>query len=274
MSGSIDEHEGKVLFGGDPHNYDTVRPPYPDQVYDFLQLTGALRHTVATLELGAGNGLATRKLLELGADPLTVLEPDAGFSKLLASLAPTDRGQFQVIQTSFEDAQLPSHSYDLVAAATSFHWFRPSVRVVKAADVLKPGGYLALWWNVFGDPEREDLFHEATASVLETLARSPSDPKDAIPFALDTVARRQEIASSGVFDEPSYEMHRWVLWLSTQQVGALYATFSSISRLPADQRSTILHQLMEIAERDFGGRVARNMVTPIYVARRNSANSE
>jgi SAM-dependent methyltransferase len=273
MSESINEAEGKALFGGDPNNYDTIRPPYPDKVYDFLQATGALRHTVATLELGAGNGLATRKLLELGAEPLTVLEPDAGFSRLLTSLASPDSGRFQVIQTSFEDAVLPSQHYDLVAAATSFHWFRPSVRVVKAADVLKPGGYLALWWNVFGDPEREDLFHEATVRVLETLPRSPSDPKDAIPFALDTAARRSEIVSIGAFDEPSCEMYRWELWLSTQQVGALYATFSSISRLPAYQRSTILEQLMDIAEREFGGRVARNMVTPVYVARRRSTHS-
>lgn len=273
MSESINEHEGRVLFGGNPNNYDTIRPPYPAQVYDFLQTTGALRRTVATLELGAGNGLATRKLLALGADPLTVLEPDAGFARLLTSLASTASAQVQVIQASFEDAQLPSHSYDLVAAATSFHWFRPSVRMVKAADVLKPGGYLALWWNVFGDTEREDLFHEATVGILGALSRSPSDPKDAIPFALDTAARRSEIVSSGAFDEPSYEVHRWVLWLNTQQVGALYATFSSISRLPAEQRSTILEQLMEIAEREFDGKVARNMVTPIYVARRKATNS-
>lgn len=268
MPESITEHEGRALFGTDPDNYDAIRPPYPDQVYDFLQSTGALRHTVATLELGAGNGLATRKLLELGADPFTVLEPDAGFSRLLNSLAPTHADNFRVIQSSFEDVDLPSQSYDLVAAATSFHWIRPSVRVVKAADVLKPGGSLALWWNVFGDPEREDLYHEATVSVLEQLSRSPSDPKDAVPFALDTVARRSEIVATGAFDEPSYELYRWVLWLSTQQVGALYSTFSAISRLPADRRNTILEQLMDIAERDFGGRVARNMVTPIYVARR------
>lgn len=78
---------------------------------------------------------------------------------------------------------------------------------------------------MFGNPEREDVFHEATANVLGALSRSLSDPKDALPFALDTAARRSEIISSGAFDEPSDEMYRWVLWLSTQQAGALYATF-------------------------------------------------
>lgn len=31
---------------------------------------------------------------------------------------------------------------------------------------------------------------------------------------------------------------------------------------------------MEIAERDFGGRVARNLVTPVYVARRTSPDHQ
>jgi SAM-dependent methyltransferase len=182
-------------------------------------------------------------------------------------LVATHAAHVQVVHTSFEDAALPARGYDLVAAATSFHWIHPSVRVVKAAQVIKPGGYLAVWWNVFGDPEREDRYHEATRRVLEPLSRSPSDPQDALPFALDTAARRSEIVSTGAFDEPDDAAYRWVLWLNTQQVGALYATFSSISRLPAQQRDALLDQLMTIAERDFGGKVARNMVTPVYVAR-------
>ena len=268
MPEAINEHEGRALFGGDPTNYDTIRPPYPTQVYDFLQTTGALRHTVTTLERGAGNGLATRRLLERGAHPLTALEPDARFAPLLTSLAATYAAKVQVLHTSFEAAALPSHAYDLVAAATSFHWVHPSLRVVKAAEVLKPGGSLAVWWNVFGDPEREDRYHDATRSVLESLSHSPSDPPDTVPFALDTAARCREINDTGAFDVAVYAAYRWILWLSTDQVGALYATFSSISRLPVDQRRAVLDHLMDIADRDFGGRVARNMVTPVYVARR------
>jgi SAM-dependent methyltransferase len=237
-------------------------------VYDFLQTTGALRHTVATLELGAGTGLATRRLLELGAQPLTALEPDARFAPFLTSLETPSAAQVQVLHTSFEDAALPVCCYDLVAAATSFHWIHPAVRVAKAAEVLKPGGFLAVWWNVFGDPEREDPYHDATCSVLEPLSHSPSDPPDAVPFALDTAARCREINDTGAFDVAVYAAYRWILWLSTDQVGALYATFSSISRLPVDQRRAVLDHLMDIADRDFGGRVARNMVTPVYVARR------
>ncbi len=267
MAESIDEEEGRKLFGADADNYSAIRPPYPEELYEFLQRTGALRQGVATLELGAGNGLATRRLLELGADPLTALEPDERFSELLRPLAATYESKFNLIHATFEEAELEPQSFDLVAAATSFHWVRPDVRVVKAAHVLGDGGYLAIWWNIFGDPERRDAYYYATQGILGALADSPSG-RESIPFGLDVAARRAEIVGSGAFEEPQYEVFRWTLPLSTRQVGALYATFSLISRLPVEQRRAILDQLMEIAERDFGGRIVRDMISPVYVVRR------
>lgn len=77
-------------------------------------------------------------------------------------------------------------------------------------------------------------------------------------------------ASTGFFEAPQVESYCWTLVLDPAQVGALYATYSSISRLPAEERQSILAQLMEVAERQFGGRVTRNMISPIYVAKRKT----
>jgi hypothetical protein len=71
MSEYFDAREGRGLFGSDPRNYDEVRPPYPEPLYELLVAAGALRAGTATLEIGAGTGLATRRLLEPGR-PLTV----------------------------------------------------------------------------------------------------------------------------------------------------------------------------------------------------------
>jgi SAM-dependent methyltransferase len=265
---SINEIKGRALFGADPRSYDAVRPPYPEPIYTFLQATGALRFNVSTLELGAGSGLATRRLLELGANPLTALEPDRRFAPLLKSIADAHAATFRLLAEPFEEADLPPGHFDLVVAATSYHWLQPSVRVVKSAQILKRGGYLALWWNVFGDPEREDPFHEATKGILAELPKSPSDGRSNVPFALDVAARRKELMDTGAFSDLHEEMYRWTLHLNAQQVGALYATFSPISQLSTERRRTVLAHLVEIAEGDFAGVVSRNMVSPIYVARR------
>jgi len=265
----IDVKEGRTLFGSDPQNYNEIRPPYPEQIYEFLLTAGALRTNASTLEIGAGNGLATRRLLDFGANPMTIVEPDQRFSPLLASLAAAYEADVQVIAASFEEAALPRDHYDLVAAATSFHWIQPSIALTKIASVLRPSGYVALWWHVFGDANREDPFHEATKTILQPLASSPSGAPDTVPFALDTEARFREFSCTGQFEQPEYAEYRWTLVLTTEQVAALYATFSHIIRLPENQRTTILDQLMEVADRQFNGRVERNVVSPVYLARRH-----
>ncbi|MEZ4863430.1 MAG: class I SAM-dependent methyltransferase [Caldilineaceae bacterium] len=273
MPDLIAPHEGRSLFGADVQSYDAIRPPYPKQLYTFLLATGALRASCATLEIGAGNGLATRRLLELGANPLTVLEPDPRFAPLLQAIAAPVKAEFRLIHNAFEEAVLPANHYDLVASATAFHWVDPTLGLTKVATILKPGGYVALWWNVFGDPERADPFHDATQQILQPLAVSPSDKPQYAPFALDIPARLGDFDRAREFEPPVYQFYPWTLILNTAQVGALYGTFSGINRLPAAARQQILDQLMAVAAEQFGGRVERNMVSAIYVAQRKFTQS-
>ncbi len=143
----------------------------------------------ATLEIGAGPGSATRRLIELGANPISVVEPDRRFAPMLTALRETTGADLSLISDAFEDVSLPAQSFDLVAAATSYHWLDPRTAVDKIANVLKPGGYVALWWNVFQDLERDDAFHDATLPLFVNQAISRSGAPDAIPFALDRAAR-------------------------------------------------------------------------------------
>lgn len=268
MTNRIAPHEGRALFGADVQGYDQIRPPYPEQLYHFLHSSGALFANCTTLEIGAGNGLATRQLLERGANPLTALEPDSRFAPLLHAIAATSAAEFQLFHSAFEEAELPTNHFDLVAAATAFHWIDPAVGLAKVASLLKPGGHAAFWWNVFGDPERTDPFHDATQRILQPLATSPSDAPIYTPFALDIPARLGDFGNTGQFAPAVYQHHPWTLVLNTAQVGALYGTFSGINRLPTAERQRVLDQLMAVAEADFGGTVERNMVSAIYVARR------
>jgi SAM-dependent methyltransferase len=263
----IDRSEGRRLFGLNPEGYEDARPPYPERLYQVLIEQGALTRGSATLEIGAGSGLATRRLIELGADPITVVEPDERFVPQLSKLRQTTGADLRVLSCAFEDAPLPSHSFDLCVAATSYHWLDPNA-LAKIADALEPGGYVALWWNVFADLDREDPFHDATYPLLSDLAISPSGAPDAIPFPLDRAARESEFTRSGAFEPVIYFETRWTLVLDTARVGRLYEGFSHIQRLPRAERDALLQRLMEVAQTQFGGRVERNMTSPIYLARR------
>ena len=268
MPDLIDHREGRHLFGLNPQGYADARPPYPEAIYRFLVDRGAIAPGTVTLEIGAGNGLATRRLIELGANPLSVIEPDGRFAPLLRDLAANSDTDVRLLQYAFEDAPLELGSFDLVAAATSFHWLDQLTVLERIANVLKPGGCVALWWNVFTDLDRDDAFHDATFSILADLAISPSGAPDAIPFALDRRAREADFARTGRFGDVEYAQTRWTYVLDAAQVRTLYEGFSHIQRLPQARRDKLLDELTEVAQTRFGGRVERNMTSAIYLARR------
>jgi len=268
MPEPIDRSEGRRLFGLNPDRYCKARPEYPEAIYQCLVDHRALVPNTRTLEIGAGSGLATRRLIELGAKPITVVEPDARFTPSLRRLQETTGAEMRLIHSAFEDTELPLHAFELVAAATSFHWLDPQVALDKIADALEAGGFAALWWNVFQDPDRADPFHDATRSLLADLAVSQSEAPGALPFALDRRAREAEFARTEKFEAVVYAETRWTLILDVTQMGLLYEGFSHIQRLPEADRASLLRALMEIARTEFGGRVERNMTSPIYLARR------
>jgi SAM-dependent methyltransferase len=265
----IDRGEGRRAFGGDPAGYDRARPGYPPEVYRLLRERCGLRPGTRTFEVGPGTGQATRELLRLGAHPLVAVEPDERLAGYLAAALGTAAGGLDVKVTAFEDAGLPEGWFDLGVAATVFHWLDQGPMLRKAARLLRPGGWWAMWWNLFGDPSRRDQFHEATQDLLANLDWGPSaGPRGRPPFALDVEERLADLAATGEFDDVAGEVIRWSATFDTEQVRGLYATFSPISRLGPAERQRLLEDLGRIAEDQFGGRVERPMATPVYTARR------
>jgi SAM-dependent methyltransferase len=269
MTDPIARSEGRALFGRDAALYDAARPPYPERVFELLAERCGLADGCRTLEVGAGSGLATRRLLERGARPLVAVEPDRGFGSALESLAHSSPGTVVPVFSSFESADLPESAFDLAVCAMSFHWLDPLIAPRKLGACLRPGGWLALFWNVFGDPREPDAFHDATASLLSVLPRTPSHVREgALPFALDREARRADFAAARADRDFAVEEVRWTLTQSARQVRALYATWASVAHLPDAPREALLDGIESIAESRFGGVVERRMVTPVYLGRR------
>ena len=267
MTQTIDRCEGRHLFGLDPAGYDASRPDYPIWIFERLRALGALRTGAAVLEVGAGSGRATRQLLAYGADPLTIVEPDQRFGPMLESVASRHTAATEVLHSSFEDADLHDAGFDLVAAATSFHWIEPLAGLRKIRRVLKSGGTVGLFWNVLQDLDRSDAFHDATEALLAPLAMGPYGPTNALPFPLDRAARERDCRASG-FDDVRYEESKAVFAIDPAGVRALYAGFSHVQRLAADTRAALLDELVQIAETQFGGRVERYVTSCLYTARR------
>ena len=260
---SIDRRFGRQAFGLDPRGYHAARPAYPDWVFDLLCERCGLAADTATFEIGAGTGTATHRLLDLGANPLIAVEPD---DRLAAFLCETLRDEaLTVIVSPFEDAVLQEAGFDLGVSATAFHWLDRGAALKKAATLLRPGGWWAMFWNEFGDPNRADPFMKRRGSCstdLQALSAGAGHKS----FALDVEARMAALEQTRAFDAIEHRTSSWSLLLDTAQTVALYATYSNINIRP--DREAVLAELYRIARDEFHGRVTRNMVTSLYIARR------
>lgn len=256
---TLDRAIGRAAFGEDPHNYHASRPPYPEAVWEALRERAGLRPGIDILEIGAGTGLATTPLLAHDPARLVAIEPD---SRLAALLDP----RATVIAAPFEDAEIDG-PFDLVASATAFHWLDAVPALQRIDTLLRPSAAVALCWTVFGDHERTDAFHDATVGLFTGNLPSPGEGMGPIPHALDVTARVDDFAQAG-FAADTPEFIRSTLVLDAAGVRRLYATYSNVNVLPVEARERLLDGLAEIAERDFAGRVERNVVTAIYTARR------
>ena len=260
--------EGRRLFGTDPAAYDRARPGHPKRVYDVLVERCGLRPGTSVVEVGPGTGQATRRLLDLGAVPLVCVEPDPA----LAAYAREAFGErIEIVPAALEDADLPAGGFDLAVAASSFHWVDEPIGLARLFTSLRPGGWVALWWTLFGD-DHADAFIDATSPLLDGLASSPSAGEEQRPqHGRDVDARFAALAAAG-FDELEHELVAWHASWDTAGIRALYGSFSPIARLEGASRERILDGVAEIAERDFGGHVERRLLTALYTARRPESN--
>ena len=259
----IDRIEGRRLFGQDPASYDAARPGHPERVYAILRTRCGLSRNTRVLEIGPGTGQATRELLRRDAS-VVVVEPS---EQLADHLAATLGDQIQVLRTALEDASLPPASFDLAAAASSFHWIDEAVGLEAIHAALHHGGWIALWWTLFGEGSAPDAFIRATTPLLEGLDSSPTKGTTGRPpHAL--VEARTAALDEGGFDEVEHELVRWRSSWDASGIRALYGSFSPILRLADDDRTRFLDEIALIAERDFGGRVERELTTSLYTARK------
>ena len=254
---------GRGVFGKNAAGYDSSRLAYPVDLYDrIFERLGKVEHP-AILEIGAGTGLATRDLLSRRPAVMTVIEPDAQMAGFLEAALGATPG-LTVRNCPFEEADLPLASFDIAAAAASFHWLEPESALGKIRTTLKPGGVLALWWNVYRATGIGDEFADALAPLLEGIALPPSEG-EGIHQSLDS-RRYQSLLERCGFDRIEHMVLRRERILGASDMCALYKTYSFVRLLPEHQRLDLLDRIAELVETRFNGRAPNIVLTPLYTA--------
>src|SRR4051794_5470016 len=136
-----------------------------------MTITG-IDESASVLEVGCGTGQATRSLAALGLS-VTAMEPGAGMSAVARrQLGGFD--QVRVERSTFEEWDDRGRRFDLLLAASSWHWVDPEVGWPKAHRVLRGGGWIALIGHVVVRRAGESEVYAQTADLHELY--SPGNP--------------------------------------------------------------------------------------------------
>ena len=150
-------------------NYARARPPYPAALWDRLGELGLLTPGSRALDLEAGTGQATGPLRAAGLEVVAV-EPGSQLAQRLRDQHPG----VEVIESRAEEVELEPTAYDLAVVATAIHWMDTDLLAPKVHRALQSDGRLAVWRNIFGDPEAPVTpFRQRVQEILAQTERPP-----------------------------------------------------------------------------------------------------
>ncbi len=229
-------------FASVADSYERGRPGYPEDAVRWL----VGDEPCDVVDLGAGTGKLTRSLVALG-HRVTAIEPLPEMLEHIPAAAP---GAAAILGNA-EIIPLPDAFADVVTSAQAFHWFDQVLALSEIARVLRPGGRLALVWNIRDDRE------PWVAELSETVGGETIEREDA----------EGPIDRSGLFEPVERESFTSMQRLDRATLRDLVLSRSYCAKLTPGEREPILEAVGRVFdEHATGGELELPYITECYRA--------
>lgn len=221
-------------FSKASHEYDRGRPGYPADAVSFVVSTAGLGPGKTVVDLAAGTGKLTGRLLDSGAEVVAV-EP---LTEMRARLA--ERLPDVVARPGYaEDMGLGTESADAVTVAQAFHWFATDEALAEIHRVLRPAGFLFLIWN------RRDTSDPVQAEIGRLTAEYVGDAPSYASGRWEDVMRRTRR-----FEPVAEHRSRIDQVVDRQGIVDRVASTSYIANLPDETRLRLLGRIGQLVAED------------------------
>ena len=241
----------------DAERYDRARPRYPDAMIERIVATSP---GPTMLDVGCGTGIEARQFQAAGCGVLGV-EPDARMAEFAR------RTGVEVEVATFEAWEAAGRVFDAVVAGTAWHWVDPVAGVAKAAEVLRPGGRLALFWHVMRlPPEVVDPFVAVYRRVVPDAPFSLEAMKqgmDAYQVGLTKVA--DQIRAVDEFTDPEQWQFEWERSYIRDEWLEQMATTGGLTYLPPEKAAEVLEGIGATVDA-IGGSFTMDYTTAVVTA--------
>ena len=244
--------------------YEQARPAYPQQLADELvELAGAGPGS-SVLEVGCGTGQLTRLLApQVGQVFCVELGPQLA---AVARRSLAGNANVEVLTADFEHWEPAGPPFDLVAAATAWHWLDPELRYAKAARLLAPGGALAVVATRHVLPEGGDEF---IATELQDAYRAIGEGDAWFPRPEEVDDEAAEIEASGHFRDVLVRRYLVEETYTADEYVALLDTFSGHRIIEPARRELLYDGIRQRIDARPEPALRKHYLYLLHVARRD-----
>lgn len=248
----------RTTFNSSAEWYDRIRPGYPAALVDDVIRLSEIPAGGQILEIGCGTGKATEMFASRGYSMICL---EIGIDLAAVAVQKLHRfSNIQIVVKSFEEWKSDGRVFDLVIAATSFHWIDPEIAYTKSASVLKPNGSLAVFSNTHINMNEgfflrvQDIYRACAPSMISA--------------ATHMNGNEYEPAGTVLFGDPIVRSYQWAVEYNAKEYIDLLATYSDHISLPMAERKNLFSGIADLIDREYGGKVLKRYETVLRLRRR------
>lgn len=252
----------RLKFNEDVENYDKHRPKYPKELFLDIINYSKISSSCNVLEIGIGTGQATLPFLQSGCK-VTALELGDNLAEYVKDKF-GEYKKFEVINSDFMEYPIETNSFELVYCATAFHWIPLEEGYLKARNVLKDDGTIALFWNHPFPNRPDDISNIANKKIYDKYR--PSD-KEIIEFSKNDCQKHIDELERFGFKDITSKLYNRKRTLTSEEYISLLNTYSDHRALPVEIKSDFELDMKNAID-EVGGRINIYDTVDLYLARK------
>lgn len=243
-------------------DYDKSRPTYIKEIYEDIFHYKPINSDSHVLEIGLGTGKASRPILDTQCHFIGI-EPGEQLSDL-ARKRYQAYANFSLFNQTLQEFVSSDKSFDLIYAATAFHWIPEEYGYNRVFNLLKPGGAFARFAYHAGADKGREAMTEEIQEIYSRYLHLKERPKE---YTTEDAKKIAEIACQYGFSDTTYRLYSVTKDFTADEYMALLRTYPNHMKVGESDRK-MLFKGIHSAINNHGGIITVYYAMDLELARK------